>query len=70
MWERLFGQIVRNLLVTPAIIVVEIINPTYNICFGRHDLKLLLIVDDVAVRSGTQPFSVCLPPFDNIAHLA
>ena len=68
--HALLGQVVGNLLVAPAIIVVEIKNPAHNICFGRHDLKLLLSVDDVAIRCGAQPFAVRLPPFDNIADLA
>ena len=37
---------------------------------GRYNLKLLLIVDDVAIRRGTQPFAVRLPPFDDVSHLA
>ena len=68
--NALLGQVVRDLLVAPAIIVVEIKNPAHNIRFGRHDLKLLLIVDDVAIRCGAQPFAVRLPPFDNVSHLA
>ena len=68
--HALLGQVVGNLLVAPAIIVVEIKNPAHNIRFGRHDLKLLLSVDDVAIRCGAQPFAVRLPPFDNIADLA
>ena len=68
--HTLLGQVIGNLLVAPAIIVVEIKNLAHNIRFGRYDLKLLLIVDDVAVRCGAQPFAVCLPPFDNITHLA
>ena len=47
-----------------------IVNPAHNVRLGRYDLKLLLIVDDVAIRRGTQPFAVRLPPFDNITHLA
>ena len=47
-----------------------IVNPAHNVRLGRYNLKLLLIVDDVAVRCGAQPFAVCLPPFDNITHLA
>ena len=68
--HALLGQVVGNLLVAPAIIVVVIVNPAHNVRLGRYDLKLLLIVDDVAVRCGAQPFAVRLPPFDNIADLA
>ena len=47
-----------------------IVNPAHNVRLGRYNLKLLLIVDDVAVRCGAQPFAVCLPPFDDVSHLA
>ena len=47
-----------------------IVNPAHNVRLGRYDLKLLLIVDDVAVRCGAQPFAVRLPPFDDVSHLA
>ena len=68
--HTLLGQVVGNLLVAPAIIVVVIVNPAHNVRLGRYDLKLLLIVDDVAVRCGAQPFAVRLPPFDDVSHLA
>ena len=68
--HALLGQVISNLLVAPAIIVVVIVNPAHNVRLGRYNLKLLLIVDDVAVRCGAQPFAVRLPPFDNVADLA
>ncbi len=47
-----------------------IVNPAHNVRLGRYNLKLLLIVDDVAIRCGAQPFAVRLPPFDDVSHLA
>ena len=68
--NALLGQVVRDLLVAPALVVVQMKNPADGFRLGRYNLKLLLIVDDVAIRCGAQPFAVRLPPFDNVSYLA
>ena len=68
--NALLGQVVCNFLVAPALIVIQVENLADGFCLGRHDLKLLAAVDDVAVGRGAQPLTVCLTALDDVSHLA
>ncbi len=68
-WDALVGEVVGDFLVAPALLVIEAKDGADDIRFGGDDLKLLPLVDDVAVGRGADPFSVGLPPLDDIAYL-
>ncbi len=68
-WDALVGEVVGDLLVAPALLVVEAEDGADDVRFGGDDLELLPLVDDVAVGGGADPFSVRLPPFDDVPYL-
>ena len=67
--NALVGEVVGDFLVAPALLVVEAEDGADDVRLGGDDLKLLPLVDDVAVGGGADPFPVGLPPLDDIAHL-
>ena len=67
--NALVGEVVGDFLVAPALLVVEAEDGADDIRFGGDDLKLLPLVDDVAVGRGADPLPVGLPPLDDIAYL-
>ena len=60
----LVGEGVRDLLVAPAV-DVHTVDAANNVGLDRHDLELLLLVDDVAVGRGADPLSVLLTAADD-----
>ena len=50
-------------------VVVKVKNPPHNFRFCGDDLKLLLLIDKVAIGRGAEPLPVRLPPPDDIFHL-
>ena len=63
-------QIVGDLLVAPAVVVVEVEDLPDGGRLGGNDFKLLPLGDKIAVGRGADPFAVRLPPLDDVAHLA
>ena len=57
--DALLCEVVRDLLVAPAVEVAREDLPD-NVRLGRHDLKLLLRRDNIAVRRGADPLAVLL----------
>lgn len=62
--NALVSQVVGNLFVAPAV-VVKAENLTHDLRLGGDDLKLPLLVEDIAVWRGAKPRAVRLPPLDN-----
>ena len=67
--DALRGQKIGDFLVSPAIVVVVVKDAAHDVRFGRHHFKFLALVDGVAVGRGADPFSVYLPPADDVSHL-
>ena len=67
--DALRGQEIGDFLVAPAIVVVVVKDAAHDVRFGRHHFKFLALVDGVAVGGGADPFSVHLPPADDVSHL-
>ena len=67
--DALLGQVVGDLLVAPALLVVEPEDGADDVRLCGDHLELLLFIDKVAVGSGTDPLAVGLPPSDDIADL-
>ena len=57
-------ELVGDALVAPAV-DIEPVNAAHDVGLGRDDLKLLALVDDVAVGRGANPLAVLLPPSDD-----
>ena len=68
-WNALLCQVVGDFLVAPALVVVQVKNLPDDLRFRGDDLKFFLLVDDIAVGGGAQPFPVGLPPPDDVLHL-
>ena len=64
----LIGQVVGDLLVSPAVDVQPEDLP-HHLRLGGDELKLLVPVDEIAVGGGADPPSVRLPPLDHRLHL-
>ena len=62
--DALVGEVVGDLLVAPAA-VVESENFPHDVRLGGDDLKLLGLVDDVAVGRGADPLAVGLAALDD-----
>ena len=60
----LIGKGVRDLLVAPAV-DVHAVDAANDVGLDRHDFKLLLLVDNVAVWRGADPLSVLLTAADD-----
>ncbi len=66
--DLLGGEVVGNLFVAPAVVVVGEDLP-HDVRLGRYHLKLLLLVEQVAVGGGAQPLAVLLAAADHGARL-
>ena len=66
--DTLIGEVIGNALVSPAV-NVELENLTDNICFRWDNLKLFLLVGDVAIGSGADPLAFLLSSLDDRLHL-
>ncbi len=58
------SQVIGDFFIAPAI-VVKGKDITHNIRLGGDDFKQLLLVNDIAVGRGADPFCVRLPPLDD-----
>ena len=67
--DALRGQKIGDFLVPPAIVVVVVKDAAHDVRFGRHHFKFLALVDGVAIGRGADPFSVHLPPSNDVSHL-
>ena len=67
--DALGGEVVGDLFVAPAVVVVEAEDAADDVRLGGDDLELLLFVDDVAVGGGADPLAVQLAAFDDVPDL-
>src|SRR5699024_7162742 len=67
--DALVGEVIGDLLIPPALLVVEAEDGAHHVRLGGDDLELLPFVHDVAAGGGADPFSVRLPPFDDVLYL-
>ena len=67
--DALVGEVVGNLFIAPALLVVETEDGTHDVRLGGDDFKLLPLVKGISIGRGADPLSVSLPPLDDILHL-